>query len=847
MLIGRQALVQRIGDALESGSPVALIGLAGSGKSTVLSAVTALVASRGSGTTPTVTLEGADAVAGIPLIPCAPLLAWVGMAAAEPLEVMAKVPRLVVSKGLDVVVDDAHLLDHASWVLLDQIVKAGARVCVTATAGHDLPNFVTDTAVARGTLKAWITIQLDPLDADAVVQLATQLLGAEPSVSASAALIERAEGLPRKVVELLEVAREGSSATPVGVDLGPRLTTLAATRAWAALLAQLEPEVVTAIEQLAVVDHLPLSVVPERELTVLRQRNLVHVDEDVSLKSADLKGAVLASLGAPLKQLRALQAHAAWLAHSGPDDPHLTYVAALAGIKVTSREALEASRALLSQGDVSHALMVTNAAQNRTPALDVVKAAALSAQERLPEALDVLDDLQPDSDQVAMDKCRELGLLLAVRMHDPAGAVQRVSLALESCTDPQLRAVVEGELVKWRLMAGMPGTNPESLTPEASADLRVGLALIQAMVASLDGPPKAAHEVVAQGRQALAIAKHPARHAEELLALSEFLATSFDGEVALAEAKATARRQAALASGDSAVGLWEYASAELALHAGRYDAAQVFANRAVPHLMWRDFTGLRASAIALRSALLARRGQVAAAINSLGHLPQGSLADVKVALHAARVTAERLRRSGNRQAAIATLNDAAAVAFEQSHRHLGVMMLDEAWMLSPTPGASRALVEHSDAGRLATLLTSRAGAFEAGDVTAMEQLSRSLIEHGMLGRAAHIAEHAARLLDDRGSRSRARQVRATARAALAFHQAHAWPLLEEDSQLTERERDIASLAAARVRSKEIAARTGLSVRTVDNHLGKIFRKLGINSRDELAAALDQAEANATFA
>lgn len=71
-------------------------------------------------------------------------------------------------------------------------------------------------------------------------------------------------------------------------------------------------------------------------------------------------------------------------------------------------------------------------------------------------------------------------------------------------------------------------------------------------------------------------------------------------------------------------------------------------------------------------------------------------------------------------------------------------------------------------------------------------------------------------------------------------------MLEEDSQLTERERDIATLAAARIRSKEIAARTGLSVRTVDNHLGKIFRKLGINSRDELAAALDQAEANATF-
>ncbi len=845
-MIGRQALVQRVGEVLDSGHPVALMGEAGSGKSALLAAVAGQLPQRNNKVTSVITINGADAIAGIPLIPCAPLLGAVGMANAEPLEVMAKLPRLVASRGIAVCVDDLHALDQASSVLIDHVAKVGGIVCATATIGQPIPAFVASSAPANAQGKSWEQLLVEPLDADAVVQLATNLLGAEPSVTASAALIERAQGLPRAVVELIEVARVGAVATPVGVDLGPSLTTLAATRGWAELLGQLEPEAVAVVEQLAVVGHLPLEVPAARELTMLRQRELVTVDQHVTLRSPDLQGAVLASLTPPLRQQRAAQAHAAWQAQARTSDPHVTYIAALAGVKVPSGEALEASRALMSQGDATHALLVVQAAEHTSPALEVVRAAALSAQERLGEALEVLDRLEPDSDQVAMDKCRELGLLLAVRMHDPAGAVERVSKALERCKDRQLRAVGEGELVKWRLMAGLPGTNPAGLTPEAGADLQVGLALIQAMVASLDGPPHAAHDVVAQGRAALAFAKHPARHAEELLALSEFLATSFDAKVASAESKATARRQAALASGDSAVGLWEYVSAELALHAGRYDAAQTFADRAVPHLVWRDFTGLRASAIALRAALLARRGHVSAATESLSELPEGAQADIKVALHVARVTAERLRRRGNLADAIATLNEAAAVALEQSHRNLGIMMLDEAWMLSPTPAASKALLEHSDAGRLAALLAARVSAFEAGDVSALESLAKSLVEIGMPGRAAHIAEHAAQLLDDRGSRSRARQVRATAKAALAFHHAHAWPTLEEDSQLTQRERDIATLAAARIRSKEIAARTGLSVRTVDNHLGKIFRKLGINSRDELAAALDQAEANATF-
>ena len=57
--------------------------------------------------------------------------------------------------------------------------------------------------------------------------------------------------------------------------------------------------------------------------------------------------------------------------------------------------------------------------------------------------------------------------------------------------------------------------------------------------------------------------------------------------------------------------------------------------------------------------------------------------------------------------------------------------------------------------------------------------------------------------------------------------------------LTGREREIAALAAAGHPSREIAERLYLSVRTVDNHLGRIYDKLGVSSRAALADALER--------
>ncbi|TAJ46171.1 MAG: LuxR family transcriptional regulator [Herbiconiux sp.] len=58
--------------------------------------------------------------------------------------------------------------------------------------------------------------------------------------------------------------------------------------------------------------------------------------------------------------------------------------------------------------------------------------------------------------------------------------------------------------------------------------------------------------------------------------------------------------------------------------------------------------------------------------------------------------------------------------------------------------------------------------------------------------------------------------------------------------LSEREREIAALALDGLSNREIAERLVLSVRTVETHLLRVFRKLGVRRRSELGAALSGA-------
>jgi DNA-binding CsgD family transcriptional regulator len=63
------------------------------------------------------------------------------------------------------------------------------------------------------------------------------------------------------------------------------------------------------------------------------------------------------------------------------------------------------------------------------------------------------------------------------------------------------------------------------------------------------------------------------------------------------------------------------------------------------------------------------------------------------------------------------------------------------------------------------------------------------------------------------------------------------PIASTGEELTDREREVARLAASGRTSPEIAEALYLSVRTVDTHLHRVYRKLAIDGRRQLAEAL----------
>lgn len=196
---------------------------------------------------------------------------------------------------------------------------------------------------------------------------------------------------------------------------------------------------------------------------------------------------------------------------------------------------------------------------------------------------------------------------------------------------------------------------------------------------------------------------------------------------------------------------------------------------------------------------------------------------------------------GDTSAAAAQALSAAAMARDQRQPAV------EAWALYDAARLGDARAVHASLARLAgevpgpavAVFAPAAAALAVGDA---EALAGSALAFERLGMLLHAAEAgaAAGVLYAAGKQ---RASVLTERAAVLAGRCPGvrTPLLAVTGSravLTRREREVAGLAAAGRSSKQIAERLGLSIRTVDNYLGRAYTKLGIQGRAELRAALE---------
>ncbi|OQD52375.1 hypothetical protein BM536_029560 [Streptomyces phaeoluteigriseus] len=133
-----------------------------------------------------------------------------------------------------------------------------------------------------------------------------------------------------------------------------------------------------------------------------------------------------------------------------------------------------------------------------------------------------------------------------------------------------------------------------------------------------------------------------------------------------------------------------------------------------------------------------------------------------------------------------------------------------------------------------------ASALAGQDTEALAQVGREFASMGVVILAAEAFSAAAAISSRQGRRASAASYRDESVALRAQCDSARTPLLASGGPadlLTARETQIAVAAATGRTSKEIAIDMEVSVRTVDNHLARVYEKLGVKRRTELAAAL----------
>ncbi|GAA2241788.1 LuxR C-terminal-related transcriptional regulator [Herbiconiux moechotypicola] len=850
--------------------PVLLVtGPAGVGRTAFLDALVAEITR----TRSVIEVRGRSELSEVPLGALAPLLAELAPHVESAADPIVAFHRAAAEPGTVIVVDDADLLDSSSACVLEQAVLSGvAPVVLSVVQREEIAG--RRAAAARLDRLATTTIELAPLSSTDAFALVKDELGPAAGALAAEEMHRLSCGSTRTLMALVDAASGAG-------DL--REQSAAWRSSWPYLSAELvaslpvdpletDPLVEDLLRLLAVAGEVP---VEQAGTAGASERATARAEAAglVSTRRAD--GRVWVTPAHPLYAPVVLTSVSDLLrpgfCAAGADmlDGYPQHRVRRAVLQLAAGQRVEPALLIrLARGELAeqryttaitlgeHAVAGAGDDLELRATGEFVVAQSLSqigdlegATRRFGAAWDALGDDEVIDEEFVLALAVAEGNHLAFRTRHPERALDRAEWVLGRLQGEEHRSALAAERIKWRVMAGVGGsTELHALAARGEVETPgdLNLLIVTASLQTMNGDLELAEKAVERGLTAADRFRDELPNARDLLQLSRVLVLAFTGR--LPEAKREARTELAASerSNPSARGLWRFALALIELHAGSPARAWSLVSDGRRDLVWRDIAGLLPAADALSAAVAARTGRFAIARSWLDQTASCELRDPKAQLYAALARAWVSASTGRPGQAVRTLAPAVARAADDGHRYLAALVAYEGVRIDPGIG-SAVMLPH---------LTAASGAFPLHLAHAQAVAGRG----DVLGAAKHLADasllgpaiDAARWVAEASAADPVRESRArrladswTVRAGVAILP-HRRPTQPTVTPLTDREWQLASGAASHRTSAELATEYGISVRTVDNHLSRIYRKLGISGRRELAAELGGLQVESPF-
>jgi ATP/maltotriose-dependent transcriptional regulator MalT len=852
---------------------VVLHGLAGVGKTRL--AGEALRRARDQGLA-TASATATATTADIPLGALAPLLPAECAAARDRFTMLNVGCRSLAAYGkgrtLVLAVDDAHLLDPLGGELVRQAVT-GSSVLLVATVrrGEVVPEPLSvlwkDGVVDR--------LEVAGLSRTETEELVTSVLGGPVVGSTLQQLWDATQGNVLFLREIVESARRGGDLEQHGgvwwirrpMVPGAALIDLVEQR-----LGQLSTGEEAVLERVAFAEPVDVGVlqrmVSSSDVEALERRGLVEVHSEADRLRARLAHPLYAEAvrarTPPLRKQRIFTD----LAEAFDSTDHATVIDALrvatwrldSGSRCSPELLLDACRHARLVFDYALAERFARAAVERGGGFQAHRAVGecLYAQGRFAEADEQLRPLAAiavgDEEHAQWTVSHAANLMWGLGREAEAEAV--LSAAAESVHDPAMIDEITSLRSRLVFAAGrVEETIAAASNVLAKRDSATDWAVLSAAAAlapalALNGHCEKALATVDE-HLGLALAHHADRpDALGMLLVSGGTAHWLAGNLAAAAEQAERLYEFAMSIG-AQEGICAGARNRgwAALAAGQPRTALRWIHEAVAAVPEGDVNGLACWCLTLLAESAAVSGDPGASEflrqAEAARRPAIRVYDGQLALARAWVAAVAGDPSEAVAIVVSAAHDAAALGSHATEVHV----LHAAVRFGYPEAVRHRLGELADMvdGRWAPAFAAHAAALADRDGQGLEDVALAFEDIGALLLAAEAAAGATQVFRDHGSGAKSRMAAARTRALAHSCEGARTPALfavEAPAPLTRREREIGMLAAQGLSSPEIAQRLVVSDRTVEGHLYRLYAKLGVTSREQLAALFARNTKNA---